>query len=63
MQFKKELQKHILDVTKFNYEDEIEEIIFNYDYLFRKLEDKKYLNYQDRDMLMNAIFIIRATNE
>ena len=48
--------------SKINYEAEIHQVLFKYESLVDKLQNSKYLNTEDKDDLLNAIWYIRQLN-
>jgi hypothetical protein len=59
MGMKEEIIKYILEQSGFNRSYDLERIIFNYDNLLRRLEVGKGLTKEYRQMLIDAIIILK----
>lgn len=56
------IKEIVLQNSGLNWDDEIEEIIFNQDYLIEKLKKSWNLNKNERLMLSNAINIVSLSS-
>ncbi len=56
---KQKIIEYIRDKHGFNKQHELDNIVFHNDGLLKKLEDRKSLNKFDRELLIDALIIIK----